>query len=77
MQQPVKQDITRTVWSFILLASVCTQVSATKNNVDIESDMGKRIYGYAQKNPKKSIIVQHDKTGHMLYLKKYDMGGES
>ena len=45
--------------------------------VGVESGIGKRIYGYAQKNPKKSIIVQHDKTGHMLYLKKYDMGGES
>ena len=45
--------------------------------VDMDSDAGKRIYGYAKKNPKKSIIVQHDKTGHMLYLKKYDMGGES
>ena len=45
--------------------------------VDLESESGKRIYGYAQKNPKKSIIVQHDKTGHMIYLKKYDMGGES
>ena len=47
------------------------------NYVDMDSDSGKRIYGYAKKNPKKSIIVQHDKTGHMLYLKKYDMGGES
>ena len=47
------------------------------NYVDIDSESGKRIYGYAKKNPKKSIIVQHDKTGHMLYLKKYDMGGES
>ena len=45
--------------------------------VDVESETGKRIYGYAQKNPKKSIIVQHDKTGHMLYLKKYDMEDES
>ena len=45
--------------------------------VDVESETGKRIYGYAQKNPKKSIIVQHNKTGHMIYLKKYDMGGES
>ena len=45
--------------------------------VDMDSDSGKRIYGYAKKNPKKSIIVQHDKTGHMIYLKKYDMGGES
>ena len=47
------------------------------NYVDIDSESGKRIYGYAKKNPKKSIIVQHDKTGHMIYLKKYDMGGES
>ena len=47
------------------------------NYVDMDSDSGKRIYGYAKKNPKKSIIVQHDKTGHMIYLKKYDMGGES
>ena len=46
------------------------------NYVDMDSDSGKRIYGYAKKNPKKSIIVQHDKTGHMIYLKKYDMGGE-
>ena len=47
------------------------------NYVDMDSESGQRIYGYAKKNPKKSIIVQHDKTGHMLYLKKYDMGGES
>ena len=47
------------------------------NYVDVDSESGKRIYGYAKKNPMKSIIVQHDKTGHMLYLKKYDMGGES
>ena len=45
--------------------------------VDVDSESGKRIYGYAKKNPKKSIFVQHDKTGHMIYLKKYDMGGES
>ena len=47
------------------------------NYVDMDSESGKRIYGYAKKNPMKSIIVQHDKTGHMIYLKKYDMGGES
>ena len=47
------------------------------NYVDMDSESGKRIYGYAKKNPNKSIIVQHNKTGHMLYLKKYDMGGES
>ena len=47
------------------------------NYVDVDSESGKRIYGYAKKNPKKSIIVQHDKTGHMIYLKKYDTGEES
>ena len=46
------------------------------NYVDIDSESGKRIYGYAKKNPKKSIIVQHDKTGHMLYLKKFEKGEE-
>ena len=45
--------------------------------VDVDSESGKRIYGYAKKNPNKSIIVQHDKTGHMLYLKKYDREDES
>ena len=45
--------------------------------VDVESETGKKIVGYAKKNPKKSIIVQHDKTGHMLYLKKFDIGGAS
>ena len=47
------------------------------NYVDVESESGKRIYGYAKKNPNKSIIVQHNRTGHMIYLKKYDMGGET
>ena len=46
------------------------------NYVDMDSESGKRIYGYAKKNPKKSIIVQHDKTGHMLYLKKFEKGEE-
>ena len=41
------------------------------NYVDVDSESGKRIYGYAKKNPMKSIIVQHNKTGHMLYLRKY------
>ena len=36
-----------------------------------DSDQGKRIHTYAKKNPKQSIIVQDDKTGHMVYLKKY------
>lgn len=39
--------------------------------IDTNSDYGKRIYGYAKKNPKKSIVVQDDKTGTMVYLKKY------
>ena len=47
------------------------------NYVDVDSESGKRIYGYAKKNPNKSIIVQHNRTGHMIYLKKYDMGGET
>ena len=47
--------------------------------VDVDSDAGKRIYGYAKKNPMKSIIVQHNRTGHMLYLRKYAKqdGGKS
>ena len=44
------------------------------NYVDMDSESGKRIYGYAKKNPNKSIIVQHDKTDHMLYLKKFEKG---
>ena len=40
-------------------------------HIDTESDYGKKIYSYAKKNPKQSIIVQDDKTGHMVYLKKY------
>ena len=40
-------------------------------HIDTESDYGKKIHGYAKKNPKSSIIVQDDKTGHMVYLKKY------
>ena len=44
------------------------------NYVDVDSESGKRIYGYAKKNPNKSIIVQHDKTDHMLYLKKFEKG---
>ena len=44
--------------------------------VDIETDTGKKIVGYAKKYPNKSIIVQHDKTDHMLYLKKFEKGEE-
>ena len=36
-----------------------------------KSDYGKKIHSYAKKNPKSSIIVQDDKSGHMVYLKKY------
>ena len=40
-------------------------------HIDTKTPYGKRIHSYAKKNPKKSIIVQNDKTGHMVYLKKY------
>ena len=40
-------------------------------HIDTESEYGKKIHGYAKKNPKKSIIVQDDKSGHMVYLRKY------
>ena len=43
--------------------------------VDVASETGQKIVNYAKKYPKKSIIVQHDKTDHMLYLKKFDIGG--
>ena len=40
-------------------------------HIDVNSESGRRIYAYAKKNPTKSIIVQHEKSGHMLYLRKY------
>ena len=40
-------------------------------HIDTESKTGKKIYNYAKKNPKQSIIVQDEKSGHMLYLRKY------
>ena len=40
-------------------------------HIDTDSKSGRRIYSYAKKNPNKSIIVQHEKSGHMLYLRKY------
>ena len=40
-------------------------------HIDTNSKVGQRIYDYAKKNPKKSIIVQHETSGHMLYLRKY------
>ena len=45
-------------------------------HIDTDSEMGQRIYNYAKKNPKKSIIVQHEKSGHMLYLRKYSKTSE-
>jgi hypothetical protein len=48
-------------------------------HIDVTSDAGKKIYAYAKKNPNKSIIVQHETSGHMLYLRKYSKtdGGKS
>jgi len=48
-------------------------------HIDVNSECGRRIYAYAKKNPNKSIIVQHEKSGHMLYLRKYSKtdGGKS
>ena len=40
-------------------------------HIDTDTDQGKRIHTYAKKNPKKSIIVQHETSGHMLYLRKF------
>jgi len=40
-------------------------------HIDMESDYGKRIHSYAKKNPKQNIIIQDNKSGHMVYLKKY------
>ena len=52
-----------------------TKFSRWARHIDTNSKMGKRIYNYAKKNPKKSIIVQHEKSGHMLYLRKYSKIG--
>lgn len=48
-------------------------------HIDVSSKTGKKIYAYAKKNPNKSIIVQHETSGHMLYLRKYSKtdGGKS
>ena len=40
-------------------------------HIDTNSEYGMKIHTYAKKNPKQSIIVQDDKSGHMVYLKKY------
>ena len=56
-----------------------SKFSRWARHIDTDSKMGKRIYNYAKKNPTKSIIVQHEKSGHMLYLRKYSKsdGGKS
>ena len=48
-----------------------SKFSRWSRHIDTASDTGKKIYAYAKKNPKKSIIVQHEKNGYMLYLRKY------
>ena len=48
-----------------------SKFSRWSRHIDTDSDTGKKIYAYAKKNPKKSIIVQHEKNGYMLYLRKY------
>ena len=48
-----------------------TKHSRWNKHIDVESKFGKRVYNYAKKNPKQSIIIQHDRNGHMLYLRKY------
>ena len=48
-------------------------------HIDVNSESGRKIYAYAKKNPNTSIIVQHERSGHMLYLRKYSKtdGGKS
>ena len=53
-----------------------SKFSRWARHIDTDSKMGKRIYNYAKKNPTKSIIVQHEKSGHMLYLRKYSKTSE-
>ena len=48
-----------------------TKHSRWNKHIDTESKFGKRVYNYAKKHPKQSIIIQHDRNGHMLYLRKY------
>ena len=56
---------------FVRCQDVKKKHARWNKHIDTESDYGKKIHTYAKKNPKKSIIVQDDKTGHMVYLKKY------
>ncbi len=48
-----------------------TKFSRWSRHIDTKSKIGLRIYNYAKKNPSKSIIVQHQNSGQMLYLRKY------
>lgn len=48
-----------------------TKFSRWSRHIDTKSKIGLRIYNYAKKNPSKSIIVQHQDSGQMLYLRKY------
>ena len=48
-----------------------SKFSRWSRHIDTNTEKGKQIYAYAKKNPKKSIIVQHEKNGYMLYLRKY------
>ena len=56
---------------FLKCQDVKKRYARWNKHIDIDSDYGKKIHTYAKRNPKKSIIVQDDKTGHMVYLKKY------
>ena len=56
---------------FIKCREVKKRYERWAKHIDTDSEYGKKIHTYAQKNPKKSIIVQDDKSGHMVYLKKY------
>ena len=48
-----------------------TKFSRWSKHIDTKSKIGLKIYNYAKKNPNKSIIVQHQDSGHILYLRKY------
>ena len=56
---------------FVRCQDVKKKYARWNKHIDTESDYGRKIHTYAKKNPKQSIIVQDDKTGHMVYLKKY------
>ena len=56
---------------FVRCQDVKKKYARWNKHIDTESDYGKKIHGYAKKNPKSSIIVQDDKSGYMVYLKKY------